>query len=149
MKEEFPSPPQGASAGDIVKVATKLSNWKNYVIYALLAVMVVEGVVILWQRGTVAEAKLDVQKKEKEVAALKVERDIAKSNESSCRINLDKQNTDIADAGKRYNDLQKEFDQLQRDIDSGKYYKNADDVKKQPVPKTCQETLDFFNRNYP
>lgn len=141
-KEQLPE-------GGVLNVVSKISNWQTYVIYALLIAVALMGFGFVWERGEVAKAQLDVAHKQAEVTQLKTERDIAKANESSCRVNLAQQNTDITNAGKRYDQLKSEFDKLQKDIDSGKYYKSADDVKKQPVPKTCQETLDFFNRNFP
>lgn len=138
---------QGIDASDLVKVAGKLSNWKTYVIYALLAVAAIESGIIIWQRANVAEAKLEVSKKDNELQRIMIERDIAKANEKSCRVNLDDQNLRVTEAGKRYEVLQKEFAKLAETIAKGDFYKPADDLRKQPVPKTCQEALDFMNRN--
>ena len=149
MQNNEENAPEGISGGDVIKVAAKLSKWKTYLIYLLLGLIAAEGVGLLWLRGSLATAKEAVVRKEKDMDRIKTERDIAKTNEQSCRANLDKQNTDIGEAGKRYKKLQDEMDKLKADIDSGKYYQPAEEVKKQPVPKTCQETLDFFNRNFP
>lgn len=141
--------PQGATAGDIIKVAGKLSNWKTYVIYALLAVIVVEGVVIIWQRGNVATAELAVANKDKELATVILARDTAQGNDKTCRLNLADQNTKVGDAGKRYTVLQAEMDALELRIARGDFYKPADKVRNQPTPKSCDEALDFMNRNIP
>ena len=140
--------PQAATAGDILKVAGKLSNWKTYVIYALLALVVVEGVVIIWQRGTVAKSAVLVAKADAKVTRITTERDIALSNEKSCRVNLADQNEKVGDAGKRYDRLKGEMDDLAKRIKDGEFYKPAEDVRKQPTPKSCDEALDFLNRNF-
>jgi hypothetical protein len=140
--------PQGAT-GDVLKVVGHLTKWKTYAIYALLAVVVAEGAYIVWQRGNVAEAKLEVANKDKELQQVILERDLAKMNEKSCRINLDDQNGKITDAGKRYDRLQAEMVELARKIANGDFYDKADDVRNQTTPKSCQEALDFMNRNFP
>ncbi len=141
--------PQAAMATNIISVAGKLSNWKQYVIYALLVVVAIEGGYIVWQRGNFAEAKLEVANKDKQLNQVILERDLAKMNEKSCRVNLDDQNGKITDAGKRYDRLQSEMVDLAKKIANGNYYNPADNVRNQPTPKTCQDALDFMNRNFP
>lgn len=143
-----PEVPQGA-VSDILVVAKRLTRWKTYVIYLLLATVAVEAGVIVWQRGNVAKAELAVASKDKELTRVKLERDLANTNEKSCRVNLDDQNGKIADAGKRYDRLQREMVELAKKIAEMDAYKPADDVRKQPTPKSCQEALDFMNRNFP
>lgn len=136
MDNEFKAP-EGISVGSIVGKAV---NWQQYVIYVLLIVCAAQGGWILWQRGSNAKQTTEIQH-------LKIERDTAKTNEAATKVALDEQNKQIADAGKNYNDLQKKFDDLAKKIKNGDYYKPADNARNQPTPKSCQEALDFMNRN--
>lgn len=134
---------------NLVQVIDKVSNWKTYVIYALLALAVVEGLGLLWQRGTVAETKAFMAKQELVMKDLKISRDIARSNADSCQLKMDQQNQSIEDAAKKLKKIEDDLAQLQSRINRGDFYKPAVDVKKQPTPKTCKEALDFINRNIP
>lgn len=144
--------PQGAiDAGDVITAATKLTKWKTYVLYAALAVILVQTGVILWQRGSVAKAETALAQNQTEMLQLKTERDIAKTNENSCKLALDTQSGKVGDAGKEYDKLQRDFNAYKKEIEdgfkSGKYYKKADDIRNQPTPKDCDGLLDFFNKN--
>lgn len=140
--------PQGAiEAKDVINVATKLSKWKNYVLYAAVAIILIEGGVILWQRGTVANAETELAKNQTEMQRLRIERDLAKSNENTCKLNLDSQNKQIDKQGKDYAKLQADMKALEKKIADGDFYDKADDVRNQQTPKTCEEALDFMNRN--
>lgn len=141
--------PQGVDVGDVVKIAGKVSNWKTYALYFLLAVTVVQSMAIIWQRGTVAKAKLDVEKLDKKLQRAYLERDIAKENDASCRVNLTDQNEKIEKAGEEYEKLKSDFDKLKDDIKKGKYYREADNIRNKPTPKTCSEALDFLNSAFP
>lgn len=141
--------PQGSALDIVAPILKTVTPWRTYVIYALIGLAVIEGGIILWQRGTVAAAKLEVAHKDAEVNRITLERDIANTNEKSCRVNLDDQNRKISDAGKRYDNIQKEMKELSERLKDMDVYKPADDVRKQPTPTTCQEALDFMNRNFP
>lgn len=140
--------PQAAVA-DVIKTVGHITKWKDYLIYVLIALMVLEGGVIVWQRGSVAKAEKAVVEKDRQLDAMKVARDLAIGNEQTCRLNIADQNAKIADASKRYTELQGEMVELAKKIAKGDYYKPADNVRNQEIPKTCEETLDFMNRNLP
>jgi hypothetical protein len=132
-------------------VVGALSNWKTYVIYLLLAVSLGEGVVILWQRGTNSHAKTELVKKDREIDMLKVARDLANANLATCQLNVEDQNRRIAAFGDDYKNLNKQFNDLdtfiRTGIKNGTFYRKADEVRNQVTPKSCDETLDFLNRN--
>lgn len=148
MNDNEPTP-QGIDASDIAKVVVKASNWKTYVIYALLVVIAVESVGLLWQRGTVKGYEVKIAKHDSEILRFQTERDIAKANEKSCRVNLDDQNKKLTELGNRFKNMQNSFSDIESRIKSGEFTRNADNVRKQPTPKTCQEAVDFINRNLP
>ena len=141
----------GVGVGDVVEksldVSTKLAKWKNYVIYALLAVVAAEGVGLLWQRGTVEATKTQLVEAQAKLDKVNTALALSKANEQSCKLASDRQNKAIADAGERFNELKERFYKLEEDIKNGKFYKEADDIKRQPTPKTCEEALDFITRN--
>ena len=148
-KNEAVDTPQGVKVSDVVDVAVKLSKWKTYALYALLAVVAIQGGVIIWQRGNVAKAELAVANKDKEMVSIILERDVARGNDKTCRLNLADQSAKITEAGKRYTVLQGEMAELERRIANGDFYKPADNVRNQATPKSCAEALDFMNRNFP
>jgi len=148
MTDETPKQEE-VVAGGVLSVVGAVSNWKTYVIYALLGLVALEGVCIIWQRGNVAAAELVASESEGKLKDMTIARDLAQANEASCRVNFADQNNKIAEANKLYNKLQQEMLDLATDIANGKYYKPADDVRKQPAPKTCTDTLDFLKRNFP
>lgn len=148
MTDETPKQEE-VLAGGVLSVVGAVSNWKTYVIYALLGLVAIEGIYIIWQRGNVAAAELVARNSEEKVKDMKLARDLAQANEATCRVNFEDQNRKIEEAGKRYNKLQSEMLDLATDIANGKYYKPANDVRNQITPKTCIETLDFLKRNFP
>lgn len=137
----------GIDAGDILKTAKHLTRWKTYVIYLLVASLSVSVVANLWQRGTNSGLETKLAEKDAELQAAKTRQQMAEANERSCKASIATSNEIVARENKRFIALQKEMAELQRKIDSGEFYKDADDARKQPTPKDCQETLDFFNRN--
>jgi septal ring factor EnvC (AmiA/AmiB activator) len=124
-------------------------NWRTYVIYVLLAISLLEGLGLIWQRGTVAETKAMMAKQELTMKDLKISRDIARSNADSCQLKMDQQNKSIADSDAKLKKIEYDLNQLQQRINHGDFYKPVLDVKKQPTPKTCKDALDFINRNIP
>lgn len=131
----------------VINVIGKLSNWKNYVIYALLALSIGEGVWILVQRTDVAKAHTAVTKAKADRDMAIVARDIAKGNEAKCKISYNQVVFDVNAANAKYNQLSHDFEVLNKAIKDGKFFKPADDVRKQATPKSCQEALEFMNRN--
>lgn len=141
--------PQGLDVSDAAKLVSKASNWQTYLIYLLLICILIEGIAILWQRGTVNAYKLKLAKYDNEITLLKTARDLAQSNEAACRVNFDVQNKKIIQLGKDLADANTSFDDLRNRILKGEFNKAADAVKNQPTPKTCQDAVEFINRNLP
>lgn len=140
--------PQGAiEAADALQIAKNLLKWKNYIIYALVIVALVEGGIMLWQRGTVQEGKAELAKQQTVLHEVKVVRDLALANLKECMSKGSKQNKSVKDASDKYKRVRTDFDNLQDRIDRGDFYKPADDIRNQLTPKTCKEALDFMNRN--
>ncbi len=127
-------------------VVGKLSNWKTYVIYALLATVALQTVWILWQRG-------NVSKQETEIVELKIARDVAKGNEDRCRLAFDDQSKRIVDAGAEFEQSQKKVNDLNKwireNIANGTIHSKSDGIRNQNTPENCQEALEFMQRNIP
>ena len=143
--------PQGIDLADLAKAVSKLSNWKNYTIYALIIVSLILGGIALWQRGTVAHSKTQLAKTETTMQRLEIERDVALANAAACRGNLESQNRQIEDQGRKYKDLTEEMsdlgNQIAKSIADGKAYRNSQNIRNQTTPQTCDEALEFMNRN--
>lgn len=142
---------QSLNVEDIAKAVVRLSKWKNYVIYLLLLVAIVLAGLLLWQRGNLAYAKTELAQAETVTQRLQTERDLAMTNETSCRTNLQNQNDQIEGQGELYNKMVDGMGELGKKIDKsiaeGAAYRKSTNVRNQTTPKTCAEVLDFLNRN--
>lgn len=151
VSELGPQAAYNISVADIASAVVKLSNWKTYVIYGLIGLSVVLGGVALWQRGTIANNKVALVEKKAEIETLKVERDLAKANETACRTSVENQNKRITEQGEQYRKLSDDMAELgegiARSIAEGKAYRKSQSTREQATPKTCEETLDFLNKN--
>jgi Holliday junction resolvase RusA-like endonuclease len=135
----------------VVDNLKRILQWKNYVIYGLVFMVLGLGIAFLWQRGTVADAKVAVEKANSEIALLEIARDIALANEKACKDAVASQNKAITEAGAQYDADKKKIDNLTKfimdNIRNGKMYKDANDARNQTAPKTCEESLEFMVRN--
>lgn len=145
--------PQGVSLNDIniPQIVSRLSNWKNYVIYTLLVVILVLVGVVIWQRGSLAKAETTIAKNTTVQQHLIIERDLAKSDLKTCGMKVAEQNVQITKAGDDYAQVKKDWSKLDKFISdgirNGTIFKSADEVRRQKTPKSCNEALDFMNRN--
>lgn len=143
--------PQGIDLADLAKAVSRLSNWKTYTIYALIVISLILGGIALWQRGTVAHAETQLAKTETTMQRLEIERDVALANAAACRGNLESQNKQIEEQGEKFKDLSEEMGdlgkQIAKSIAEGKAYRNSQNVRDQATPQTCEEALEFMNRN--
>jgi hypothetical protein len=147
MNEEL----EAIKASDVVQTVAKLSKWKDYVLYLLLFVVAVEGVVILWNRGTINDYETKALTAKVELDKVKLARDQAIANESICHAKMSEQNAIIDKEGKKFQNIQKDFSDLAKTLAElqARYNKDVTNVMNQPTPKTCADINSFINRNLP
>lgn len=137
----------GVDASSVIEVAKKISNWKTYVIYLLLALTVILGVICLWQRGSIANLKVDVTKMQGELDKAIIDRDLARNDLEVANGKIKNQNEAVSIANQKLTQMQKEMKYLQDKIDVLEEYREVERIKRQPTPQTCEEVLDFINKN--
>lgn len=135
------------AVGVSVKLMKAAINWRKYIMYGLLAVVLVQSVALVVQRNTVLSERVTVANQNTQITTLKLERDTAKANESNCRLNLTDQNRKIDEVGKEFERHKAEMKELEAKIARGDFYREAEEVRKQPTPTSCAEALEFMRSN--